>query len=265
MDSKSGTISIRAPGEHEFDREIISTHYLTIEARDSLGQGNRNTVQLILTILDMNDNAPMFLERQYEAKLLENQLAFEIPLVVKAKDADLKGTRNSEVTYHIVDGEYRENFTINNRTGAVTLLRPMDFEAIKHRDKRANIQPLQLTVIAKDQGSPSLSSRAMIIVYLIDVNDHAPQFEKEFYTASIPENFSGGSNILQVKAVDNDGSPPNNLIVYRIQQGASDKFVISSDNGKISVAEGTTLDPDLTAPKTMEYSLTVVSIEIWKT
>lgn len=199
MDSKSGTISIRAPGEHEFDREIISTHYLTIEARDSLGQGNRNTVQLILTILDVNDNAPMFLERQYEAKLLENQLAFEMPLVVKAKDADLKGTRNSEITYHIVDGEYREHFTINNKTGTVTLLRPMDFEAIKHRDKRSNIQPLQLTIIAKDQGSPSLSSRANIIVYLMDVNDHAPQFNKEFYSASIPENLSGGSNILQVR------------------------------------------------------------------
>lgn len=63
----------------------------------------------------------------------------------------------------------------------------------------------------------------------------------------------------KVMAMDNDGSPPNNLIVYRIQQGASDKFVISSDNGNISVAEGTILDPDLTSPKTMEYSLTVVS------
>lgn len=59
--------------------------------------------------------------------------------------------------------------------------------------------------------------------------------------------------------MDKDGSSPNNQIVYRIQKGASDKFVIGSDTGVISVAYGASLDPDQTALKTNEYSLVVVS------
>lgn len=261
MDSKTGSISIRAPGEQEFDREIISTHYLTVEARDNLGQGNRNTVQLVLSIIDVNDNPPIFMERQYEGKLLENKIAFEMPLIVKAKDADLKSTRNSEITYHIVDGEFKEHFAINNTTGLITLRQPMDFEAVKVREKRASssILPIFLTIIARDQGAPSLSSRATIIVYLIDVNDVAPVFERKHYAVEIPENLLGGTVIAEVSAVDKDGSAPNNMIVYRIQHGAADKFVISSDSGKISVAQGASLDPDLTAPTTTEYSLSVVS------
>jgi cadherin 23 len=52
------------------------------------------------------------------------------------------------------------------------------------------------------------------------------------------------------------------MIVYRIAEGASDKFVISSSSGIISVAQGSKLDPDLTDPKTTEYSLTVVSFHL---
>lgn len=63
----------------------------------------------------------------------------------------------------------------------------------------------------------------------------------------------------QVKARDSDGSAPNNRIVYRIQRGASDKFVIDSATGVISVAKGSSLDPDKTNPKSNRYTLTVVS------
>lgn len=62
-----------------------------------------------------------------------------------------------------------------------------------------------------------------------------------------------------MKAFDEDGSSPNNLVVYRIQKGAGDKFVIGSDTGIISVAFGASLDPDQTDPKTMNYTLVVVS------
>ena len=56
-----------------------------------------------------------------------------------------------------------------------------------------------------------------------------------------------------------DGSSPNNRIVYRIQRGASDKFVIDSLSGLVSVANGSNLDPDRTDPKITKYTLTVVS------
>lgn len=259
MDPLTGVITVKSSGEHEFDRELISTHYLTVEARDNLGKGNRNTVQLILVIKDVNDNPPIFLESQYEAKLLENKMNFEMPLIVKAKDADMVGTRNSDITYEIIDGEFKTNFTINRKTGAIAPLHPMDYEALKiPKEKLFNIQPIGLTIVARDLGVPSMATKTSVVIYLHDVNDYVPQFKKDFYEIAIPENLPSGSFVLKVSAIDGDGSSPNNLVVYRIQSGAADKFVISADTGVISVAVGASLDPDLTVPKTIEYSLVVV-------
>lgn len=64
-----------------------------------------------------------------------------------------------------------------------------------------------------------------------------------------------------MKAWDKDLSSPNNKVVYRIQSGAGDKFVIEPETGTIRVATGSNLDPDLTAPKTTKYSLNVLAID----
>lgn len=66
---------------------------------------------------------------------------------------------------------------------------------------------------------------------------------------------------LKVKAVDLDGSSPNNHIVYRIQSGASDKFIINAESGLISVARGASLDPDLTHPRRVVYNLKVIAFD----
>ncbi|GAB0096475.1 Cadherin [Sergentomyia squamirostris] len=255
----SGVITVKSPGGHSFDRELVSRHYLTVEARDNLGQGNRNTVQLVIDIEDVNDNSPVFVQSKYEVRLMENKMAFETPLIVEAKDNDLNGTRNSEVTYELVDGEFRENFTIDAKNGLIEPTGPMDFELIT--GGTSNVRPIYLTVSAKDGGIPSLSARVPVIIYLHDVNDHAPQFQHSQYRRSIPEDLPSGTSILEVKASDKDGSSPNNLVVYRIQKGASDKFVIGSDTGIISIAPGASLDPDLTNPKIDQYSLIVIALD----
>lgn len=90
MDHLTGIITVKEAGP-SFDRELVSRHYLTIEARDDLGKGNRNAAQLIVNVNDVNDNAPVFLQNKYEAVLLENEEHFESPLTVEAFDIDLNG------------------------------------------------------------------------------------------------------------------------------------------------------------------------------
>jgi hypothetical protein len=58
-----------------------------------------------------------------------------------------------------------------------------------------------------------------------------------------------------------DGSAPNNVIAYRIQSGARDKFVIDSTTGVVSVALGATLDPDQTHPRTVRYQLEILALD----
>jgi hypothetical protein len=97
-------ITVKQAGGDNFDRELISRHYLTVEARDDLGKGNRNTAQLIINIEDVNDNAPMFLANKYEARLLENERHFENPLVLEARDIDLNGKFIYALAYRLCRG-----------------------------------------------------------------------------------------------------------------------------------------------------------------
>ncbi|XP_071565121.1 cadherin-23 [Temnothorax nylanderi] len=262
MDPLTGVVTVKHPGP-SFDRELVARHYLTVEARDNLGKGNRNAAQLIINIDDVNDNAPIFLQNKYEAVLLENEDHFESPLVVEASDNDLNGTRNSEIVYTLVSSEFSRNFTIDPKRGIVTPTRPLDYEAlpINQGHKETIIRQLRLTVRARDMGTPSLTSEVPLIIYLRDVNDNAPVFERALYKRNIPEDLPGGTSIVQVKAWDKDLSSPNNKLVYRIQSGAGDKFVISPETGVIRVAPGSNLDPDLTSPKTTRYNLNVIAID----
>ena len=64
-----------------------------------------------------------------------------------------------------------------------------------------------------------------------------------------------------MKALDFDGSSPNNVVAYRIQNGALDKFVIDSASGVISVANGASLDPDRTKPRIDQYTLDILALD----
>ncbi|XP_030761227.1 cadherin-23-like, partial [Sitophilus oryzae] len=255
----TGIITVKLEGGPSWDREQVSRHYLTVEARDDLGNGNRNTVQLIINIEDENDNNPVFVQTKYEARLLENKKNFEAVLKVEARDADLNGTKNSEIEY-LLFGELHQNFTIDPVTGIIKPKHPIDFENIEGPEEE-NVRILYLTVRARDHGTPSLYNEVPLHIYIEDVNDNAPFFDYVFYNASIPEDAEGGTQIIQVEAFDLDGSSPNNRIVYRIQTGALDKFVIDSETGVISVASGANLDPDLSQPRKSLYSLNVLALD----
>ena len=74
LDSITGVITSKNQSESPFllfDREKINFHYLTVEARDDVGRGNRNTVELLIYVMDVNDNPPIFQASQYEAYLSE--------------------------------------------------------------------------------------------------------------------------------------------------------------------------------------------------
>ncbi len=263
MDPSTGVITIKSTAGHFFDREQYEKHHLTIEARDNLGEGNRNTVPLIINIQDVNDEIPQFLQRMYETRLFENRRVFETPLEIEARDGDVNGTRNSEIFYEIIAGEFRHNFSMDIKSGAIKLKSPIDFEKLNapRTLKSSSIRPIHLTVQASDGGSPSQASQVDVVIYVQDENDFAPVFERNSYSSEIMENLEGGTSVLTVKAVDSDGSSPNNLVYYRILNGAFDKFVIGSDSGIISIANGATLDPDLSDPKKQHYLLTVAALD----
>jgi len=85
----TGVITVGSRDKNSLDRELSSAYFLTAEARDSGGRGNRNTVQIQLVINDVNDEKPTFLLSRYEGRVFENELQFISPLILEAKDRDL--------------------------------------------------------------------------------------------------------------------------------------------------------------------------------
>lgn len=256
MDPETGFITLRESGA--LDRESVAVHYLTAEARDDMGNGNRNTVVVKVVVEDVNDHPPVFLQPRYEARIDENAANFPEPLIVTARDNDLNGTRNHEVRYVLIAGDPGRNFSIDAQTGRITPVSPLDFEAIP---QEGDLRSFNLTVKAYDLGEPPLSSEAAVVVFVVDENDHAPQFDRPLYPKVIPEDTPPGTSVAQVFAEDLDGSAVNSKVVFRIQHGAQDKFVMDADSGVISVAQGAVLDPDRTEPRATTYVLEVLALD----
>ncbi|XP_062398028.1 protocadherin beta-9-like isoform X2 [Sardina pilchardus] len=105
--------------------------------------------------------------------------------------------------------EFVYNSSMENAT--VRTKKPLDTEALR---EAGGVLSYQITCTA--DGVENI--RTLIVK---DVNDNAPVFEKEEYTAYVPETLPVGEVVIQVKAVDADFSPANNRITYTIQQRAN--------------------------------------------
>lgn len=140
---------------------------------------------------DVNDNAPKFEKSTYYLKVLENEAVGYELLNIQANDRDF----NSNIYYQIIADNNTQLLyitsiiQINKKTGALKLIGELDYEKIKH---------LWFEVEANDNGNPPLLSKCSVEIDVLDVNDNAPKFVKQFYEVDVFENSVIGTSFLQV-------------------------------------------------------------------
>ena len=85
---------------------------------------------------------------------------------------------------------------------------------------------------ASDQagGPGGLTRLATLTIDLLDLNDHAPEFDQTDYQWSVSEGAEPSSRIGRAFATDRDESP-NNRIQYSIMSGGSGRFYIDRITG----------------------------------
>ncbi|XP_074647720.1 cadherin-23-like [Tubulanus polymorphus] len=253
VNPNTGLISVNVDANLDktlLDRETIDAYYLVYIATD--GAGGRSNVQVIIKLTDRNDNKPEFRQTKYDGLVLEGQSQLVRPVKIEASDRDL--TPNNQITYSIKSGDPQKNFTINPSTGEISLTAPLDYEKM---DPALNGQ-FTLIVSATDKGNPPLSNDVTVVIKLEDTNDNTPFFDKNSYSASIPENSLPDTNVTQVIAQDDDRPGTlNSEIFYRIESGAKDKFKIGGQDGVIKVETGANLDRDTQT----QYVLKVLAID----
>ncbi|XP_066185625.1 protocadherin gamma-A6-like [Sylvia atricapilla] len=166
------------------DREQESEHNVTVRAADGGSPALQSSAVLALRVLDVNDNAPVFAEERYSARLAENNAAGALVLTVRATDADWG--QNARVRYRLSEGRVRgaplsSYVSVQAETGALYALRSLDYEQVRE---------LQLWVRAEDGGAPALSSNVSVRLQIVDENDNAPQV---LYPPAAPAAGSGGA------------------------------------------------------------------------
>ncbi|NWS33819.1 PCDGA protein, partial [Polioptila caerulea] len=169
----------------ELDREQVSEYNVTVRAADGGSPLLESSAVLALRVLDVNDNAPVFAEERYSARLRENNAAGALVLRVRATDADWG--QNARVRYRLWEGRVRgaplsSYVSVQAETGALYALRSFDYEEVRE---------LRLWVRAEDGGAPALSSNVSVRLLIADENDNAPQVL--YPPAPVPPGSGSGS------------------------------------------------------------------------
>lgn len=198
------------------DRERRDFYEVTVVARDGSANGPGLTSKALVRvrILDVNDVAPRFARPWQVVKIREDMPVGAVVALVQATDPDLGlgGVVRYSLSSSYASDSTVERFSIDRVTGTVRLARRLDFE-----DRSV----YNLTVRAKDRGSPSLSSEAYLAVEVVDVNEnlYAPRFEDFVSEASVRENAPPGTIVAKVTATDADPPGDDSRLSYVIRGG----------------------------------------------
>ncbi|KAM7412774.1 hypothetical protein PAMA_020247 [Pampus argenteus] len=215
----TGVITTTKP----LDRELQEYYTVTVYAKDGGLPPNYSKATVRIRVLDENDNAPVFGRLYYSIEVPEN---LDAVLLFTLRATDQDAGDSGEMNYRITAGDPLGDFHLDRQSGALSTSRPLD------REKTAGYT---LTVIAQDQGHPSLSSTATVEVTVLDINDHSPKFQRSTYTADVSEDVPMGSLVLEVKAIDLDYGP-NSQVQYFLSHGSQSMFMIDQNTGRIITA-----------------------------
>ncbi len=197
------------------DREKESDYNITITATDGGSPPLSTSMTIHLFVSDVNDNPPVFEQQSYSAYISENNKPGTSVCSVSANDPDWR--QNGTVLFSLVPSEVNgvpvsSFLSVNGDTGVIHAVRSFDYEQFRN---------FTVKVVARDNGSPPLSSNVTVKVFITDENDNSPQIlypvpdEKSLMTEMVPKATLSGSLVSKVIAVDAD-SGQNAWLSYQI-------------------------------------------------
>nr|XP_044996324.1 protocadherin-11 X-linked isoform X2 [Jaculus jaculus] len=211
----------------KLDREKQEKYYFTVLAKDNGIPPLMTNASVFLTVLDQNDNSPIFTHNEYNFYVPENLPRHGTVGLITVTDPDYG--ENSAVTLSILD--VKDEFTIDPQTGVI---RPnISFD----REKQ---ESYTFYVKAEDGGRVSRSSMAKVTINVVDVNDNKPVFvvpPSNYSFELVLPSTNPGTVVFKVVAIDNDTGM--NAEVHYSMVGGNTKglFMIDQTTGNITLKE----------------------------
>jgi len=220
LNPSTGVITTLVP----LDREVMDSHTFNILATSndqSIGQASS---KLVINVLDVNDNQPIFSQYPYVESIKENIPIGSYVLKVHADDPD--ENENGNIKFSFLKVQPQSNVFSINEFGEIFTKGTLD---------REKFSKYFLTVCAKDGGNPTQSSTVNVTINIEDQNDNTPQFTQKEYIVNVRESVQKNFIIAKVVATDLDKGK-NGLVEYKITSGDhKNKFDINKTTGEIEV------------------------------
>ena len=229
LSAETGQLSL----VQSLDYETTLSYSLLVLAEDSGGQVDpdwtvlNDTVVVMVTVLDYNDNPPHFEHDTHTGTISEtaqngDQVMFEEEILCTDQDSG----ENGETYLDILE---ESPFTVEG-SGLVLVAMSdlLDFEID---------QFYILPIGCLDGGTPQLMTTVNLVITVQDVNEFGPEFNRSSYSFSVSESTTVGRSIGQVFASDRDAGDAG-TISYSIDTITTEDvpFDINPDTGVIVVA-----------------------------
>ncbi|XP_075337488.1 protocadherin alpha-8-like [Odontesthes bonariensis] len=232
--------------QKSLDREISGRHVLAVTALDGGKPPKSGQVNILVNVIDVNDNAPVFSKDVYSVLLEENSPPGTT--VVKVNATDLDDGRNEEIVYSFsnsVNRKFFKLFEINPLTGEITVKGSIDYE---EKDK------YQIEIQASDKGLAPLSTQKNVNIKIVDMNDNAPEIEVTSFSNSIPEDSRPGTTVALISVNDLD-SGLNGKVICTLNEDGLFTLLPSLQDKMYSLVTKSSLDRE----QESHYILTVVA------
>ncbi|XP_047190154.1 protocadherin beta-15-like isoform X18 [Scophthalmus maximus] len=228
------------------DKETERLHRLSLSAIDGGKPARTGTMEILVEVLDVNDNLPVFTKDSYSVLLAENSPVGTTVIQVNATDLD--DGPNGDVVYSFgrnVHGNVRKLFGIDGKTGEITVKGSLDFE---ERDR------YEIDIQASDKGTVPLKTDKSVIINVVDLNDNIPEIEVTSFSSAIPEDSKPGTTVALISVTDLD-SGLNGKVICFIREDVPFTLNPSLQDNMYSVVTKSTLDREHQS----HYDITVVA------
>ncbi|XP_025754780.1 protocadherin alpha-3-like [Oreochromis niloticus] len=178
------------------DREQNNEHKLVMTAVDGGKPPRSGTLNVTITVLDSNDNRPIFSQEIYHLSIKEN-----IPVgasVFRMNATDYDEGANGEVEYTLGKTLWQkvyDIFELDKTSGEITVKGVVDYE---------DNDVYELDVEVSDKGTPPLMGECRLIIKVLDVNDNPPEIEVTSLSNTVPEDSKLGTVISLLSVKDKD-------------------------------------------------------------
>ncbi|XP_067103284.1 protocadherin alpha-8-like isoform X4 [Osmerus mordax] len=228
------------------DKETKRSHRLLLTAIDGGKPARSGTANIIVEVLDVNDNMPVFTQDSYSVMLNENS-----PIgttVIRVNATDLDDGVNGEVIYSFgsdVNDNLRRLFDVDANTGEILVKGLIDFEL---KDRYA------IDIQASDKGPVPLNVEKSVIIKVVDLNDNAPEIEVTSFSNTVPEDSRPGTTVALISVNDLD-SDLNGKMICSISEDVPFTLTPSLQDNMYSVVTKSPLDRE----NQSQYDVTIVA------